>query len=152
MHAAYLEVNVNQYQQKGELKSTCKRSHRNNTVRVGFTLGEMTAVLVIMSILVITTAPYVTQSSETKTGNDKNVLQCITENSSAGWYIDGTGATSLPSADPCLAAVTGAQYNRGNTLSTVMRYADIGTSAEQNMAKKILRAACDQGGRKACDY
>ena len=119
----------------------------------GFTLMEMMISMVVISILMAASMPMISQFSTFKTGVDKNVMKCITESSSTGWYdTDGAGSTILPTTEPCKGAVVDAQYNRGRALNTATWYAKNGTSSQSGMAKKILRTACDQGGEKACDY
>lgn len=120
---------------------------------IAFTLMEMMISMLIISIMLIATVPLLTQFSTLKTGIDKNVAKCITENNSSGWYTDSTGDTSTPaSGTVCNAAVLDTQYNRGRAFNTSAWYAVNGTSNQQIMAKKILRDACDLGGEKACDF
>ena len=88
-----------------------------------------------------------------KTGINQNVMKCVLNNSSTGWYdTDAAGATILPTTDPCRTAVIDVQYDRNKALSSAIRTADHGASAQKIMAKRVLRAACDQGGTGACDY
>ena len=124
----------------------------------GFTLMEMMISMVVIAILMGASVPMITQFSSAKTGVDKNVAKCIVNNSvsngdTTNWYTDATGNTSEPTTEPCKAAVTDARYNRGRAVNTALWYAGVhGTAAQKLMAKKILRAACDLGGDKACDY
>jgi len=119
----------------------------------GFTLMEMMISMVVISILVAASAPIITQFSMLKTGMNKNVMKCIDNNDSTGWYdTDGAGATILPTTDPCKTAVLDIQNDKNKTLSSTIQTAERGTSAQKIMAKRILRAACDQGGAGACDY
>ena len=127
---------------------------KHKRMRKGFTLMEMMISMVVISILMAASMPMITQFSVFKTGVDKNVMKCIIESSSTGWYdTDGAGATALPtSGTVCNSAVVDTEYNRGRALNTATWYAKNGTSSQSEMAKKILRTACDQGGEKACDY
>ena len=119
----------------------------------GFTLMEMMISMVVISILVAASAPIITQFSMLKTGMNKNVMKCIDNNDSTGWYdTDSAGATILPTTDPCKTAVLDIQNDKNKTLSSTIQTAERGTSAQKIMAKRILRAACDQGGAGACDY
>jgi len=119
----------------------------------GFTLMEMMISMVIISILMAVSAPLITKFSMLKTGINQNVQKCIVNNSSTGWYnTDSAGATILPTADPCKSAVIDIQYDRNKALSSAISIAEHGSSAQQIMAKRILRASCDQGGIGACDY
>jgi len=120
----------------------------------GFTLMEMLISMVVISILMAASVPLITQFSSSKTGVDKNTVDCIKSNISTGWYdTDGAGATTTPTSNSsCYAAVVDAQFNRGRALSTDFWYTEHGTTDQKSMAKKILRAACDLGGDKACDY
>ena len=120
--------------------------------RQAFTLMEMMISMVVISILMAASMPLITQFSAFKTGVDKNVMACITANDSSTWFTEATGATTLPAANPCKAAVVDTQYARGRSLTTSTWAAEHGTSAQQLMARKILRAACDQGGEQACDF
>jgi len=114
---------------------------------------EMLISMTVISILMAASVPMLTQFSTMKTGVDKNVMKCITNNDSSAWYTTSTGNTTVPSTDPCKAAVSDVQYERGKAYNTAAWFAGIhGTAAQQSMARKILRAACDQGGRRACDY
>ena len=118
-----------------------------------FTLMEMMISMVVIAILMAASMPMISQFSTFKTGVDKNVMKCITNNSSSSWFTDATGVATVPATEPCRAAVVDTQYNRGRAYNTAAWYAGThGTSAQQLMAKKILRTACDQGGEKACDY
>jgi len=119
-----------------------------------FTLMEMLISMVVISILMAASVPMLTQFSTSKTGTDKNTLKCINENNSTGWYnTDGAGATTTPTTGTaCYSAVMDAKYNRGAVITTLTWNANNGTSPQKIMAKKILRAACDLGGEKACDF
>ena len=123
-----------------------------------FTLMEMMISMVVISILMAASLPMITQFSTVKTGVDKNVSKCIVNNTvsngdGTNWYTDATGNTSEPTTEPCKAAVTDVQYDRGKAVNTAEWFAGVhGTAAQKLMAKKILRAACDLGGHSACDY
>jgi len=72
----------------------------------GFTLMEMMISMVVVSILMAVSAPLITKFSMTKTGINQNVMKCVLNNSSTGWYdTDAAGATILPTTDPCRTAV-----------------------------------------------
>lgn len=117
-----------------------------------FTLVEMLISMLVISVLMVASVPMITQLSNQKTGTDKNVGTCI-EADSSSWYNDSTGATSaVTTGTACSYAVTGAQKNGSKAAGSAIWIADHGTSAQKIMAKKILRAACDLGGEKACDY
>jgi len=119
----------------------------------GFTLMEMMISMVVISILMAVSAPLITKFSMLKTGVNQNVTKCINNNISTGWYnTDGQGATILPTTDPCRSAVVDVQNDRNKALSSAISTTEHGSSAQQIMAKKILRTACDQGGAGACDY
>jgi len=119
---------------------------------------EMLISMTVIAILMAVSAPMLTQFSTAKTGVDRNVSMCINNNTVSNgdgtdWYTASTGNTSIPIIEPCRAAVSDVQYNRGKAYNTAAWFAGIhGTADQQSMAKKILRAACDQGGEKACDY
>lgn len=115
---------------------------------------EILISLTVISILIISSIPLITQFSSLKTNLDKNVLDCINKDSSAGWYdIDGAGATTIPAAETsCYGAVIDITYNREKAFNAAYSIALLGTENQKTMAKKILRAACDQGSSKACDY
>lgn len=118
---------------------------------------EMMISMVVIAILMAASMPMLTQFSTAKTGIDKNVMKCIANNTvsngdGTNWYTDATGNTTIPTTEPCRAAVSDIQYNRGRAFNTSDWYAKNGTATQQTMAKKILRVACDQGGEKACDY
>ncbi len=119
-----------------------------------FSLAEALITIMIIGMISAATLPMMTQISQNKTNVDRNVLTCVKNNTSSGWYNGSTGDTSLPSTGTeCYAAVVDAQFDRGKAVDTAKWYADhANTTAEKNMAKTILRAACDQGGEKACDY
>ena len=119
----------------------------------GFTLMEMMISMVVIGILVAVSAPLITQFSMLKTGMNKNVMKCISDNDVTGWYdTDGAGATVLPTTDPCRSAVIDIQYDRSKALSAAINTAQHGATAQKIMAKRILRTACDRGGTGACDY
>ena len=119
-----------------------------------FTLMEMLISMTVISVLMVASIPLITQMSKIKTGMDKNVIDCINNNTSTDWYdIDAAGATTLPAiGTSCYGAVIDVTYNREKAFNTAYWAAINGTSAQKIMAKRILRAACDQGGTKACDY
>jgi len=119
-----------------------------------FTLMEMLIAMTVISILMAASVPLITQMSKMKTGMDKNVTDCINKNTSTGWYnTDSAGATTLPAAGTsCYGAVVDVTNNRDNAFNVAYWTAVNGTTAQKIMAKRILRAACDQGGTKACDY
>lgn len=134
------------------MKSRCLfniENYRKN----GFSMAEALVLFLIVGVISAAAVPMMTQMAQIKTGTDKNTLQCITENSSDAWFDETTGDTSaLAQGTECYAAVQDAIYNRDNSLNTAIWYADRGTAAQKIMAKKILRASCDNGGAKACDY
>lgn len=114
---------------------------------------EMLITMAVITIFFIISLPLITQFSMIKIGMNKNVMKCIDENSSAGWYdTDGAGATILPTTDPCRTAVIDVQYDKNRALSSVIKTAERGTSAQTVMAKRLLRTACDLGGTGACDF
>lgn len=128
-----------------------------------FTLVEMLISMLVISTIVLSSAIMITQMSSKKSDLDKNISSCIAGNTASWvdtftgttmyWYTDATGATTTPNTGTsCYAAVLDAQYNRGKSIESTVFMADNGTSAQKIMAKKILRAACDLGGQKACDY
>ncbi|OGH93893.1 MAG: hypothetical protein A2039_04070 [Candidatus Melainabacteria bacterium GWA2_34_9] len=119
-----------------------------------FTLMEMLIAMTVISILMVASVPLITQMSKMKTGTDKNVTDCINQNTSTGWYnTDGAGATILPPVGTsCYGAVIDITYNRDSAYNPTYWMVVNGATAQKTMAKQILRAACDQGGTKACDY
>ena len=113
----------------------------------GFSLVEALILMVILSVIIAASLPVMTKMSGLKTGIDKNSMDCIT-NGVPNIY-NSNGSTNIPAlGSTCYAAVKGCQYNSGKACDTVIWQADNGSIA----AKKILRAACDQGGEKACDW
>jgi len=121
-----------------------------------FTMTEMFIALISISIAAASSLPLITQLTSQKSGLDKNTMNCVVLNDSTGWYdTDGIGSTVLPSASTspkCNAAVLDVQYDRGTAFYSTTWYAQQGTTAQKSMAKKILRAACDKGGSRACDF
>ena len=83
------------------------------------------------------------------------------QNDSSGWYdaVDTVGdddgdtdISGLAVNSPCYLAITGVQTEAGKAYQTAEWYARNGTAAQQTIAKRMLRAACDRGGKSACDY
>jgi len=114
--------------------------------------------LLIIGLVSAASIPMMTKVAQNKTGIDKNTISCITENSVANpdasvWYDISDGTTSIPaSGTVCYSAVVDIIHSRGRALETAKWYANSGKAAEKVLAKEILRASCDQGGEKACDY
>jgi type II secretory pathway pseudopilin PulG len=125
-----------------------------------FTLAEILVSLCISSILVAASIPLITQFSMLKTGKDKTVARCVIGHAVTAptWYDTATGDTkpltdATFTADPnCLDTVKAIQFDSGKSYDTAAYYANFGTPAQVTMGKELLRAACDQGGTKACDY
>ena len=114
---------------------------------------EIIISMAVIGILMAVSAPLITQFSTLKTGINKNVMKCIINDDSSGWYdTDGAGATILPTTDPCRTAVIDVQHDKNKSLNAAIRIAKNGTSSQKIMIKRIFRAACDQGGTGACDY
>lgn len=119
----------------------------------GFSLAEALIMLLIVGVISAATVPMMTKMSENISNSDEKTLDCISANSSTGWYNETTGATSDPEAgSTCGITINNIIYKKENTLYSTIRTADNGTSAEKLIAKKLLRAACDNGSAKACDY
>lgn len=136
------------------LGSIAQRNEKILTHEKGFTMAEMLITMMVITILMVVSLPAITQLLTAKAGTDKNTMVCITDGATS-WYTDATGDTDtsgLAAGSACLAAVTDVQYNRGRALNTAKWYATQGTGTQPVTAKRILRAACDNGGAKACDY
>ena len=118
----------------------------------GLSLAESMVSLLIMSVVVAATIPLMTKMTQTKTGVEPHTLKCITSGDFS-FYDETTGDTSMPSeGTECYYAVEGAKYGTSNTLGTIKWRLSHGTDAEKIAANKIFRAACDEGGEKACDH
>ena len=121
--------------------------------RRGFSMMGGMISLLLVGISLAATIPVMTKMSQLRTGTDKNTITCIESNSSSGWYTEATGETATPaSGTVCYAAVLDARHNRGRAVETATWYADKGNASQKILAKKILRASCDLGGEKSCDY
>ncbi len=124
----------------------------NKRTYKGFSLAEILVGLLIIGIISAAAMPLMTKMSQEKTDIDRNTIRCINE-SPAEWYKEADGTTEIPAKGTiCHAAVSDIQHNRGRALKTAKWYADKGTELEKIMSKKVLRAACDRGGKTACDY
>ncbi len=118
----------------------------------GFSLAEILVALMVIGVITASAMPLMTKMAQNKTGVDRNTIICISE-SPAEWYKEIDGTTELPAeGTKCWAAVTDTQYNRGRALKTATWYANNGADSLKTTAKKLLRTACDRGGKEACDY
>jgi len=118
-----------------------------------FSLVEALIAMLIMSVIIVASMPILTKMSTSKTGIDKNSMACIAGNAS-DIVFDVTGKiVTMPTlGTSCYGAVVGCQYNLGKACDTITWRAKLGTVDDKFAAKVILRAACDQGGEKACDF
>lgn len=118
----------------------------------GFSLVEVLICMLIMGVIIVASVPVMTRMSEIKSSIDKNSLDCITNGAPNVYNSDGS--TNMPAqGTSCFKAITGCKSNSGRTCDTLISQAEYGsTSDKQTAAKKILRAICDQGGDKACDW
>jgi|GEM_PF-3123116 len=126
--------------------------YRKHSFSKGFSLVEALFVMIIMSLLVVASMPVMTKLAMEKSGVDKNSMACIVSNAVDINYNTSTGVTAPTAGTPCNAAVTACQYNYGKACDTLVWQAEHGTTARQTAAQKILRATCDKGGGKACDW
>jgi len=120
-----------------------------------FSLVEAIVTMLIMSIIVLASMPVMTKLATTKAGLDKNSLSCIQDSTAINsLYNSSNGTTTLPSeGTACYGSVTGCRYDQGKACDTLIWQAENGTTTtNKTAAKKILRAACDQGGETACDW
>lgn len=120
----------------------------------GFSLAEILVILLITGIAIVASVTIITKL-RSSSGPSQNALDCIFNNAADINFNSTTGAIiePLPSSGPCYAAYHGCKEDKGNICNTLFYYADIAGDANQKMtALKILRASCDQGGEKACDY
>ncbi len=118
----------------------------------GFSLAETLISLLIMSVAVGAAMHITTKMLQSKTKLDHKVLKCI-KSGDFSFYDDITGDTTMPAeGTACYDAITSVKYSISNSLSSIKWSANHGTSAEQTAAKKILKAACNEGGERACDY
>ena len=121
---------------------------------------ELLVSMCVIAIILAVTAPTITKMLVSKSGVDPNVTGCINKykSSTPAWYNAVDGSTkaltdaSFTNDRQCLAAVMDTQYDRGKAYNTAVSFAEHGTTTQPTVAKEILRAACDQGGTKACDY
>ncbi len=119
----------------------------------GFSLAEILVALVVIGVITASAMPLMTKMAQNKTGVDRNTIICISE-SPAEWYKEIDGTTEIPAeGTKCWAAVVDTQHNRGRALETAKWYANNAkTELQKITAKKLLRTACDNGGKEACDY
>jgi len=122
--------------------------------RFGFSLVEALVAMLIMSVVIVSALPVMTKMSELKSGTDRNSMDCILKNAADINYNSANGTTTMPaSGTSCFGAVVGCKFNLGKSCDTLTWQAEHGATFErQTAAKKILRATCDQGGEKACDW
>lgn len=147
------------FRHKTSFEPTTQKYKKILNCEKGFTMAEMLIAMMVIAVLMVITLPAVTQFLTARAGTDKNTMVCITENDSSGWYNSDGSTEDLSEILPdtnygaiCHAAVSDVQYDRGKAYNTATRFAKHGTDIQQIMAKKILRAACDRGGTKSCDF
>ncbi|OGI04865.1 MAG: hypothetical protein A2Y25_01955 [Candidatus Melainabacteria bacterium GWF2_37_15] len=106
----------------------------------GFSIGEMLAVILIISILAVATAPMISKQQLGK-NLEINTVKCVKSELAAD--LNTTA---------CQNAIKFAKYQKLNAHKTLFFFADRGSTAEQEAARKVIRQACDEGGEDTCNY
>jgi len=120
-----------------------------------FTLVEILVAMTLLGIFSAAAMPLFTQLFSLRTGINKHVAACINKNPNPSWYTNETGSSVIPTetADsPCYFGIMSVFDDKSNAVNTAIRFAQSGTENQKTAAKKLLRAACDAGGARACDY
>lgn len=121
----------------------------------GFTLAEMSVVMLVMSIFLVTTFSVFTQARKTSdSDSNPELVFCLKElkENNAGISFDATGKLSQIATDNCKTAVNGCAAIGGNNCKLAITNADSADAAESIAGRKFLRAACDNNGADACEY
>ena len=105
--------------------------------KAGFSFAEMLIAMMIVCVVVAASLPFITLR-KTLFGTHQNSDACIVEE----------GGNTLSAA--CQQAIVDCEYNRGNSCASVIFLASNPTYADT--AKNVLKEACTQGSKKACDY
>jgi len=111
-----------------------------NNYNTGFSLAEVLVTMIIIGVLSIAAAPFITQKRITE-GYEFNTVKCIKDQ-----YAVDLNSTA------CANSINYCKHNTMQACKALMHYADHGSTLEQSSARKVLREVCDNGGEKACEY
>lgn len=111
-----------------------------NQGKKGFSIGEMIAVIFIIGIIGVATVPLISVQKTDKS-LDNNTVKCVKSELAAD--LNSTA---------CEKAVLNSKFDKMNAIKTLEHFDNLGTTAEQTAARKVLRQACDEGGEGSCNY
>lgn len=128
---------------------------KKSVISNGFSLVEVLIIMTLLFVALAANVAFMTQRSS-KDGIDANVLGCIMNNAADIVFNATTGnITGFPTSGNCYGAYYGCQQGKDTTCNTIFSFADgfnNRTNNQRTAALKILRASCDKGGSKACQY
>ncbi len=106
----------------------------------GFSLAEMLVALFISAVIIAAIIPIIT-AKKTNGNFENNTVKCI----------KAELAADLNSA-ACQNTIKYVKYNKMGAVDSLIFFADNGAASEQTAARSVLKAACDAGAKKACNY